>query len=227
MSKPTVIIADDHALVAEGLARLLSTDYEVVAIVSNGRALIEESSRLRPDLICLDIAMPEMNGIQAAVRLSEILPHTKLIIVTQQLDLQYLKAAFRAGAVAYVAKQSASSELQIAIREAFAGKLYVTPLLMESASAADHDLIRNPASVFTDSLTARQREVLQLIAEGKTVKEIAAKLYISNKTVEFHKAGLMGSLGLRTTAELTRYAIKHKIVTPEETPEVSDMRGSG
>jgi DNA-binding NarL/FixJ family response regulator len=216
VAKPSVLIADDHGLMADGLARLLAEEYEVIGTVQDGKTLVTEALRLRPDVICLDITMPRLNGIQAATELSEALPSTKLIVVTQHLDLHYLRAAFRAGAVGYVSKHSAGQELMAALRDAFAGKLYITPLLADSATAGGEALVRNPGSIFTDSLTTRQREVLTLIAEGKSIKEIAWELNISNKTVEFHKAGLMDSLGLRTTAQLTRYAIKHNLVAQED-----------
>lgn len=214
MPKARILIADDHALVAEGLAKLLAAEYEVVGISRNGRALLDDVKRLNPDVICLDIGMPELNGIEAATQLASIAPRAKLVFITQQVDLQYLRAAFRAGARAYVAKQSASDELRAALHRVLAGKHYITPLLAEQSPNLVHELQRNPAKFFTDALTPRQREVLQLVAEGKTVREISATLRISPKTVEFHKNGLMNELGLRTTADLTRYALANRIIAP-------------
>jgi DNA-binding NarL/FixJ family response regulator len=207
-----VLIADDHALLAEGIAGLLSREYEVVGIACNGRQLVQDAMRLRPDLIVLDVSMPELNGIEAATQLNRTLPEAKLVFVTQMIDPQYLRAAFRAGASGYVAKQSASNELLMALRQAIAGTPYVTPLLQDKvAYAPASELRRDSSGVMT--LTPRQREVLQLVAEGKTTREISVALKISPKTVEFHKKALMDETGLRTTAELTRYAILNGIVS--------------
>lgn len=207
-----VLIADDHALLAEGIAGLLSREYEVVGIVPNGRQLVSEALRLRPDLIVLDISMPELNGIEAAAQLKPLLPQTKLVFVTQMVDPQYLRAAFRVGASGYVAKQSAFNELLIALRQAIEGKAYVTPLLHDKVAYAPASELRHDSGDLM-ALTPRQREVLQLVAEGKTTREISAALNISPKTVEFHKKALMDETGLRTTAELTRYAILNGIVS--------------
>jgi len=212
MAKARVLITDDHALVAEGLARILSAEYDVVGISPNGRALLDDAMRLNPDVVCLDIAMPELNGIEAAMQLARTAPRIKIVFVTQQIDLQYLRAAFRAGARAYVAKQSASQEMLEALRRVLDGRRYISPLMAKEWPNLVHELQRNPAKFFTDALTPRQREVLQLVAEGKTVREISLVLKISPKTVEFHKNGLMNELGLRTTADLTRYALANHII---------------
>jgi DNA-binding NarL/FixJ family response regulator len=211
MPKRRVLIADDHALVAEGLKSLLLEKYDVVGISPNGRRLLADAAILKPDVVVMDVGMPELNGIDAAVQLSKLLPAVKIVFVTQQIDIQYLRAAFRAGAVGYVAKQSATSELLIAISNALVGKIYVTPLLKYAIPNASLKELRQPMDVFTKELTLRQREVLQLVAEGKTIKEISAALQISPKTVEFHKNALMNEIGLRTTADLTRYAISKGI----------------
>ncbi len=208
-----VLIADDHLLMAEGIARLLESEYEIAGVVSSGSAAIEEASRLLPDIVCLDISMPGTNGIQVAVQLHDLVPRTKVIIVTQQLELPYLRAAFRAGAVGYVAKQAATVELSTALHAALSGKSYISSLLIEAASGMRNELVPDVTQVNTDTLTARQREVLKLVSEGRTSKEIAAQLHISPKTVEFHKQALMNELGVRTTAELTRYALTHHIVS--------------
>ena len=208
-----VLIADDHALLAEGIAGLLRSEFEVVGLISNGRQLVDEAVRLRPELIVLDISMPELNGIEAAVQIHKLMPQIKLVFVTQQIDPQYLRAAFRAGASAYVAKQSASDELLIALRRAAAGQTYVTPLLEEMVGFAPVSELREEKRQGSGGLTTRQREVLQLVAEGKTTRQISIALNISPKTVEFHKTALMNEIGLRTTAELTRYAIAHGIVS--------------
>ena len=209
----TILIADDHTLMLEGLARLLASEFEVVGTAPNGRVLLEEAQRLKPDVIVLDVAMPELNGIETANRLVKILPSAKVVFVTQQLAPAYLHAAFAAGAKAYVAKQSASSELIAAIRMALEDRFYVTPLSgTEAARQASLNPERNPAEMFGAKLTPRQREVLQLVAEGKSTKQISAALGISPKTVEFHRNSLMDELGLRTIAELTRFAVSQGIV---------------
>ena len=209
-----LLLADDHGLMLEGLTRLLAGEFEIIGTAPDGRTLVNEAQRLLPDVVVLDIAMPELNGIEAARQLSKALPKCKIVFVTQQLDPAYVHAAFRAGAKAYVAKQSASRELVDAIRRALRDHYYVTPMVGEKAAElAELDPRRNPSELFGGSLTPRQREVLQLVAEGKTAKEISAALHISPKTVEFHRNSLMDELGVRTTAELTRYAVSRGIVS--------------
>ena len=213
MRKHRVLIADDHALVAEGLKSLLAQQYEIVGISPNGRRLLVDAALYKPDVIVLDIGMPDLNGIEAARHLTKLVPPAKLVFVTQQIDLQYLRAAFRAGAVAYVAKQSAPQELLTAMERVLCGRIHVTSLLRDMLPNLSLAELRQGSDVFAKELTPRQREVLQLVAEGKTIKEISAALSVSPKTVEFHKNALMNELGLRTTAELTRYAISRGIIT--------------
>lgn len=210
-----ILIADDHALMLEGLTGILKRDFEIVGTAENGRILLEKAELLRPDLILLDVSMPELNGIEAARRISKLLPGCRLVFVTQQLKPEYVRAGLEAGAMAYVAKQSAGSELLEAVRFALAGRFYVTSLVApkEPTSTPVRGWTRNPASLFGANLTARQRDVLQLVAEGKSAKEIASSLNISVKTVDFHRNALMNVLGVRTTAELTRYALTQGIVT--------------
>lgn len=214
VSRTRVLIADDHALLAEGVAGLLEPEFDIVGIALDGRQLLAEAERLRPDVITMDIGMPLLNGLEAAQQLTKRLPRTRVVFVTQQIDLQSLRAAFAAGASGFVSKQSASTELVAAVRKAVLGRTYITPLL------ADKDpLLKAPAAgrptarPFDDPLTARQREVLQLVAEGRTTRFISETLNISPKTVEFHKASMMAALGLRTTADLIRYALSRGIVT--------------
>lgn len=204
-----ILIADDHSLVADGIAALLRPEFEVVGMASDGRQLLAEAERLKPDLITLDIGMPKLNGLEAAKQVRRLLPRVKLVFITQQVDLRYLRAALSTGASAFVAKQSASSEVLAAVRRALAGRTYITPVLEEAFSAL------TPAQTKADApaLTSRQREVLQLIAEGHTTKSISDILDISKKTVEFHKDQLMTALGLRTTAELTLYAAAQGIIS--------------
>lgn len=197
----------------EGLLRLLSGEFEIAGTVTDGRAVLEEAKRLNPDVVVLDVSMPELNGIEAARRLSTIAPSAKIVFVTQQLDPAYVHAAFAAGAMGYVAKQSAAKELVEAIRMALNGRYYVTPLVSRGDTAVTiAESKRNPAELFGGELTPRQREVLQLVAEGKSTKEISVALKISIKTVEFHRNNLMDELGVRSIAELTRYAVSRGII---------------
>ncbi len=209
-----ILLADDHVMVSEALCAILDGDYQIAGTAKDGRELVEKAHRLKPDVIVLDISMPELNGIEACRQLQASGSTAKVVFVTQQLGSEYVRAAFDGGAMAYVAKQSASSELLEAVRLALAGRYYVTPLV---ASGRETEHVKgmqrsNPAEMFGARLTSRQREVLQLVAEGKTTKEIASVLSISVKTVEFHRGSVMDQLGLRTTAELTRYALIHGII---------------
>jgi DNA-binding NarL/FixJ family response regulator len=209
-----VLIADDHPLILEGLFRLLADEFEIVGTAADGRSLIQKAGQLKPDIIVLDIGMPQLNGIDAARQLHKLLPDTKIVFITQHLDRSYAEAAFAAGAKAYVAKQSAPKELLEAIRYAMLDRFYVTTLMGrkpgDSAALGSH---RDPSEILGGRLTPRQREVLQLVAEGKSTKEISAALNISQKTVEFHRNSLMDELGVRTIAELTRYALSQGIVS--------------
>lgn len=211
--RPRLLIADDHALLAEGLARILSHDYEVLGICDNGRQLVAHALEKQPDLIVLDIAMPELNGLEAASQLRDLLPKSRLVFVTQTVDPYYARAAFRAGGMAYVAKQSGPDELLTALRRALIGRPYLTPLLKDVMPQVSFGELRNASTGMDRELTPRQRQVLQLVAEGRTVKEISAALNISPKTVEFHKNALMNETGLRTTADLTRYAIARGVIS--------------
>jgi DNA-binding NarL/FixJ family response regulator len=209
-----LLLGDDHSLMLEGLARLLAGEFDIVGTATDGRTLVSEAERLQPDVIVLDIGMPELNGIEAARHLARSLPSANVVIITQQIDPAYVHAAFTAGVKAYVAKQSASTELIEAIHCALRNHFYVTPLVGKNAAElAALNPSRNPSEFFGGALTPRQREVLQLVAEGKTTKEISAALHISPKTVEFHRNSLMDELGVRTTAELTRYAISRGIIS--------------
>ena len=212
MSRFRVLITDDHALLAEGIAAMLRPAYEVVGIAPDGRQMVADAERLKPDLITLDIGMPILNGLEAARQVRQLLPRVKLVFVTQQVDLRYLQAALKSGANGFVAKQSASSELLAALEQVLRGGRYITPLLEAAFAALDPLREAAHAGENADPLTSRQREVLQLIAEGHTNKSIAKVLNISFKTVEFHKDTLMRALGMRTTAELTRYAVSQGIV---------------
>ncbi len=202
-----ILLADDHSLVAAGLCKLLESEFELVGTVGDGRALVAAAKKERPDVVLLDISMPLLNGVEAARQLQAALPASKLIFVTVHSDSPYVVEAFRAGASGYLLKRSAASELVTAIREVLAGNLYVTPLIGKGALEG----ILKVAEKRRPLLSARQREVLQLVAEGHSAKEIAQILRISPKTVEFHKSWIMKKLDLHSTAELTRYALEHGI----------------
>lgn len=211
MTRPRILLGDDHGLIIEGLRSLLMKEFDVVGIASNGRELVTETERLKPDAVLIDVSMPVLNGMEAARQIKTATPRVKLLFVTQKADREYVQAAFRIGASGYVLKQSAVGELIPALREILSGKYYIAPSLRKAISEAGTGPQRNPAELFGAALTMRQREVLQLVAEGKSNKEIAAVLNVSIKTVDYHKARIMDELGLRTTAELTRYAIEHGI----------------
>ncbi len=212
MTIPRVLLADDHTLVLEGFRRIVEQRCEVVGAVEDGRALLEAAIRLRPDLILLDISMPLLNGIDAARQLKKTLPDVKLVFVTMHADPAYVTEAFKAGASAYLLKRSAARELDQAIDSVLKGQYFVTALLTRELVTS---LSEDHATLFAtrQDLTPRQREVLQLVAEGRTIKEIGALLNISPKTVEFHKAQIMFHLDLHTTAELTKYALAHGLTS--------------
>ncbi len=212
MSRPRVLLADDHTLVLEGFRRIVEQRCEVVGSVEDGRSLLEAAARLHPDLILLDISMPLLNGIDAARQLHKQVPDVKLIFVTMHADPAYISEAFKAGASAYLLKRSAARELESAIDAVMKGQYYVTSLLTRDLVTS---LTQDGANVLAQrqELTPRQREVLQLVAEGRTIKETAALLNISPKTVEFHKAQIMSQLNLHTTAELTKYALSHGLIS--------------
>jgi len=211
MPRPRIILADDHRLVAEGLKSLLSADFELVDVVEDGRALIAAANRLRPEVIVADITMPHLNGIDALAQLKKDNPNVKVVFLTMHQDVTYARRALAAGAAGYVLKHSAPAELIAAIRAALNGQTYITPALAGEVFQAMQDEPqggRDPAA----KLTPRQREILQLLAEGRSAKEIAETLAISPRTVEFHKYQMMETLGLHHSAELVHFAIKHGIV---------------
>ena len=214
MSRPRVLLADDHTLVLDGFRKLLEDRCEVVGAAEDGRTLLRMAQELQPDIVTLDISMPQLNGVDAARKLKKMLPLTKLIFVTMHADPAYVNEAFKAGASGYLLKRSAGSELLQAIQSVMDGQCYVTPLvakgLVKSVITGD-----NPTVSKDEPLTVRQREVLQLVAEGMTVKEIASTLNISPKTVEFHKSHIMTQLDLHTTAELTKYALVHGLIASD------------
>jgi DNA-binding NarL/FixJ family response regulator len=211
VNKPRVVIADDHQILADGLRRLLEPEFEVVAVVADGRELLAAANEHRPDLIVADVTMPSLNGIDAAVQLRDQGVHAKVVFLTMHRDVAYARRAMEAGAAGFVLKHSVASELITAVRTALQGRTYVTPMiageLLDSYRAGD------PGPGEAQRLTARQREVLQLVAEGRSAKEVAAVLKISIRTAEAHKARILETLGLRTTADLVQYAIRNGIIS--------------
>jgi DNA-binding NarL/FixJ family response regulator len=212
VKKPRVLLADDHAMVVAGLSRLLEPDYELAGTAENGQVLIEMAARLAPDVIVADISMPLLNGIDAAREIRKRGIGAKIIFLTMHSDAGFAVEALEAGASGYLLKQSAAEELLAALREVLKGRTYVTPLIardvFDTALRGQRAADRPSAK-----LTARERQVLQLLAEGKSAKEIAAVLNVSTRTAEFHKYNVMDKLGLRSTAELTQYAMKHGLVS--------------
>ncbi|MCC2642209.1 MAG: Response regulator, LuxR family [Nitrospira sp.] len=212
MPKPRVLLADDHSLVLEGFRRILADQCDLVGMVEDGRALLETAQQIEPDIVILDVSMPLLNGIDAATQLKKLQPSIKLIFVTMHADPDYVRSAFEAGASGYLLKRSAVDELEQAIRSVWTGHSYITPLIAKDL--IDAMLAAGPVQPQRKkSLTFRQREVLQLLAEGRTVKDIALRLKISTRTVEFHKAQVMEQLNLHTTAELIKYALTHGFLT--------------
>lgn len=198
-----VLLADDHAIVAEGLATLLKDHFDLLETVGDGSALIDAARKLRPDVIVTDIAMPVLSGLEALRRLKTMKSDAKVIFLTMHADAQLATEAFRAGASGYVLKQSAGEELIAAIQEVLKGRTYLTPLITKNVIANLTE--STPPTV---KLTPRQREVLRLIADGRRMKEIGAILELSTRTVESHKYEMMRALGVESTAELVRYAIQ-------------------
>ncbi len=209
MSRPRVLIADDHELLAEAFQKLLEAEVEVVGRVLDGRALLEEAPRLKPDIVVLDISMPKLNGLEAGEQLKKIMPDVKLIFLTIHEDPDLAVEAFRLGASGYLLKGSAASELFQAVQEVSRGRTYVTPLIAEGMIES---FARDPERRKVSKLTPRQREILQLLAEGNSMKEVAAILNIAPRTVAFHKYRMMEMLGLKSNAELLRLAIKEQMV---------------
>jgi DNA-binding NarL/FixJ family response regulator len=206
-----LVIADDHLLVAEACKSLLEPEFEVVALVSDGRALLEVGEALHPDVAVVDIGMPLLNGLDAGEQLKALVPSIKLVFLTMNLDAQIAAEAYRRGALGYVLKNSAAAELVIAIREALKGQSYLSPLI--TGETVKFLLRGDKPYRAEERITARQREVLQLLVEGMSMKEIASTLHLKPGTVAFHKYRAMESLGLKTNTELLQYAIKHHMVT--------------
>jgi DNA-binding NarL/FixJ family response regulator len=212
MKKARVLLADDHTIVLMGLKSLLEGEFEIVGSVEDGRALVKQAAALQPDVIVADISMPQLNGIEAVRQIKRTDKNIKIVFLTMHPDPTYAASAFEAGASGFVLKHSAPSELVTAIHEAMKGKTYVTPLIAGDLIHSYQEGV-SPEEMLFKKISPRQREVLQLLAEGKSAKEIASVLEISSKTVEFHKYKMMEQLNIKTSAELVRYAMKHGIIS--------------
>ena len=213
MKRLAVLLADDHAIVVEGLRRVLEPEFRVVGVVADGRALMGAAARLRPDIIVVDVSMPVLNGIEAVRRIRKSYRNAKVIFLSMHPDVVFVSKALQAGGSAYVLKSSAGIEILTAILEALQGRTFVSPSV--DRKTLDAQIRRDQRSQQTpDTLSPRRREVLQLVAEGRSTKEMAELLHISPRTVEFHRYRVMESLGVHTVAELVQYAIKHRILTP-------------
>jgi DNA-binding NarL/FixJ family response regulator len=210
MKLPRVLLADDHTLLLDVFRKLLEPHYDVVGTVSDGRAVMESALSLKPDIVVLDIAMPLLNGLDAGRLLKQVMPRIKLIFLTMNEDTDLATTAMQAGASAYLLKTSACSELFHAIEEALKGRPYVTKQI---ARGMQESLIRDPRpGAPAKVLTSRQREVIQLLADGKSMKEAANVLNLAPRTVAFHKYHIMEMMGLKTTANLVRFALKNHII---------------
>jgi DNA-binding NarL/FixJ family response regulator len=212
MKKARILLADDHKIVLEGLKSLLEPEFEVVGSVEDGRTLVNQAAALHPDVIVADISMPQLNGIEAVRQIKKTDNKIKIVFLTMHPDATYAANAFEAGASGFVLKHSAPSELITAIHEAMKGRTYVTPLIAGDLIHAYQEG-GSPEKDLFKKISPRQREILQLLAEGKSAKEMASILNISARTVEFHKYRMMEQLNIKTSAELVQYALKHGIIS--------------
>jgi DNA-binding NarL/FixJ family response regulator len=221
MEKPTggnfhrrLLLADDHAIFSDALRLYLKKDFDIVGVVSNGRALVDEAIKLKPDIIVVDVGMPLLNGLDAARRIRELAPKIRFIFLTMQDDPNLAAAALELGPVAFVLKHSAGSELFEAINEVMRGHSYLTPKLR----ATDWVEAKARARQFSKNMTPRQRDIVQLFAEGRPMKEIAGFLHLSEKTVEFHKHHIMVAFNLKNNADLVLFALSQGLIAPDRTP---------
>src|SRR5712671_1095516 len=211
MKRATVLLADDHAIVVEGLRRVLEPEFEVVGVVADGRALVRSAEALRPDIAVVDVSMPLLNGIEAARQIRKTNSQSRIVFLSMHPDVVYVSEGLLAGGSAYVLKSSAGLEILTAIRAVLQGGTYITPSV---DTVQLQTQIRRAQSLETLSLPPRQREVLQLVIEGHSTKKIAEILNISSRTVEFHRYRIMQTLDMHSIADLVQFAIKHQIVPP-------------
>ena len=210
MKRTRILLADDHNMVIEAMKNLLEPEFEVIGTVSDGRALVAKAIELNPDVIVMDISMPLLNGLEAGRQLKTALPKVKFIYLTMNQDQDIIAEAFKIGAIGFLVKQCAYSELRNAIRQSLMGRSYVTPLVVrDTVSSSFQTPLRGENPI---QLTPRQREVLQLLAEGRSMKEVAFELDVTTRTVAFHKYRMMEDLKLKTSAELIQYAVRRHIV---------------
>lgn len=221
--KPQVIVAEDHRLVAEGLVKILEKEYSVVATPTDGRSFIEAIKKFRPDLALVDISLPLLNGLDACRHVKKSCPEVRIIVLTMHAEQHFVSEAFRVGVEGYVLKTSVTDELLFAAKEVLKGGTYISPMvahsLVNQVSESSTELPRQLKPTTPVTLSLRQREVLQLVAEGKSNKEIASTINVTVKTIEFHKARISKELGVHTKAELTKQAISLGLITPSETPQ--------
>jgi DNA-binding NarL/FixJ family response regulator len=212
MERVRILLADDHPMICAGFQKLLEPQYDVVGSVGDGRTLLKAAAELKPDVVLLDIGMPLLNGLDAGRELKRLMPDIKLIFLTMNPDFDLAAEALRIGASGYLLKNSQASELVQAVRDVVRGSSYVTPQIRD---AMEEIFIRDPKAVNRPKhLTDRQREVLQMLAEGRSMKEIAHILQIKHRTVRFHKSRIMEELRISTNSELVQYAIKHGMISP-------------
>jgi DNA-binding NarL/FixJ family response regulator len=212
MGRPRVLLADDHTLIVDAFRKLLEPEFEIVGTASDGRSLLAAALQLRPEVVVIDLGLPLLNGIDAGRELKKLMPQTKLLVVTMNEDGLVAAEALREWASGYLLKKSAGSELVLAVRELVRGKSYVTPRV---AQQLVDEFIRDPETHQRKILSLRQREVLQLIAEGRTMREAASILKVTRRTVAFHKYKIMREFGLRSNSDLLKLAIREHLVPPD------------
>jgi DNA-binding NarL/FixJ family response regulator len=212
MKRTSILVADDHSMMCAGLQKILEPEYEVIASVSDGRSLVKTALELKPDVVLVDVGMPMLNGLDAGREVKKVMPRVKLIFLTMNKDPEIASEALRIGASGYLLKNSKGEELLRAVRGALRGISYVTPQISE---AIEEMFIRDPKSLNRPKhLSDRQRAVLQMLAEGRSMQEVATVLQITRRTVRFHKQRIMEELGIKTNSELVQYAIKHAMIVP-------------
>jgi DNA-binding NarL/FixJ family response regulator len=211
MAKARILVADDHTLIADAFKKLLEPEFEIVATVSDGRALLRTAYESKPDVAIIDLGMPLLNGADAGQELKKLLPQIRLLVVTMNEDYELAAHALKHWASGFLLKKSAGTELIKAIREVLKGNSYVTPKV---AQRLLEEFVRDPRQERSRHLTPRQREILQLLAEGRTMKEVAAILNVAARTVAFHKYRIMEEYGLKTNSDLVKLAIKEHIISP-------------
>jgi len=211
VAKPRVLLADDHRMFTEALKAVLADEFELAGVAEDGRAMVKAARELRPDVIVADISMPVLNGLDALAELKELDPNVRIVFLTMHRNVAYARRALELGAAGFVLKHSASDELVMAVRAALEGRTFVTPDLAADLMRAARPGTQRSADP-QQLLTSRQREVLQLLAEGKSAKEIAAIVGLSTRTVEDHKYRMMDALGIENSAELIHFAIKRGLI---------------